>query len=209
MVWLCAIAAVCGYLLAGINPAIIMSNAIYHQDIREYGSGNPGFTNFKRVYGSNFISWLVLFLDIIKTILPVAFFSFLFGRLFDYQQLGAALTGFFCILGHSFPIWYKFKGGKSFVACFATTWFVSPIIGLVFLVVFLILLFTVKYMSLCSMIAVLLYPIVCAIIGFQTPMVLIFAILSALLVIFRHRENIERLRNGTESKFSLTNKKAE
>lgn len=106
-------AAVCAYLVAGINPAIELSKRIYHKDIRTCGSGNPGFTNFKRTFGNKWAWWVLIF-DLCKGAIVTAIFSHLFGYYLNNYQLGAAYTGLFALLGHSFPIWYRFKGGKGF-----------------------------------------------------------------------------------------------
>lgn len=107
-------AAVAAYLIGGINPAIVLSDRIYHQDIRQMGSGNPGFTNFKRAYGNRW-AWFVFVLDIAKTVVVVGLFSMLFGSVLEMRQMGAAYTGFFAMIGHVFPIWYQFEGGKGFL----------------------------------------------------------------------------------------------
>lgn len=201
------IAAVSAYLICGLNPAIALSRAIYHEDIREKGSKNPGFTNFKRVYGNT--AWIVFVLDVLKSVLPCVVFGILFGKLFDMRQIGVAFTGFFAILGHSFPVWYRFKGGKGFLCAATAIFLIDWRVGLICAAVFVILLFTVKFMSLSSISAAFVAPIALAIIGFDEPKpwVLVCCIVSAALVIARHHENIKRLISGTEKKFSLFGKK--
>lgn len=203
----CAIAAITAYLLGGVNFAIIMSKLLYGQDIREQGSGNPGFTNFKRVYGLNWAAWTVMLLDILKTAAPVCIAMIVFSNLFGMGQFGAAFTGLFGMLGHCFPVWYGFKGGKAFMAGFGTIWFVDWRMAIVATVIFLILLFTVKYMSVCACTASAVCPITLAILGAEHWVVLIISALSALLVIVRHKENFKKLAAGTESKFSFSSKK--
>jgi glycerol-3-phosphate acyltransferase PlsY len=199
----CAIAAFAAYLLGGINSAIIMSKLVYGEDIREKGSGNPGFTNFKRVYGLSAVAWSVMILDILKTAVPVCIAMIAFGSMFGMGQFGAAFTGLFGMLGHCFPVWYGFKGGKAFMAGFGTIWFVDWRMALTATVVFLILLFTVKYMSVSACISSAVCPITLLLLGAQGPEVLIVSALSALLVIVRHSENFKKLMAGTESKFSF------
>lgn len=201
---LCISAAAAAYLLGGLNPAIIISKALYRQDIRKLGSGNPGFTNFKRVYGLNPASVSVMLLDILKTAVPAFTASVIFDSLYGMPQFGAAFTGLFGMLGHCFPVWYGFKGGKAFMAGFGTIWFVDWRMALIATVLFLILLFTVKYMSVCSCISSLSCPVILAILGAESPAVLVLSALSALLVIARHKDNFKRLKEGTETKFSLT-----
>ena len=201
---LCISAAAAAYLLGGLNPAIIISKALYRQDIRTLGSGNPGFTNFKRVYGLNPASVSVMLLDILKTAVPAFTASVIFGSLYGMPQFGAAFTGLFGMLGHCFPVWYGFKGGKAFMAGFGTIWFVDWRMALIATVLFLILLFTVKYMSVCACVSSLSCPVILAILGAESPAVLVLSALSALLVVARHKENFKRLKEGTETKFSLT-----
>ena len=204
---LCLAAALAGYLLGGVNPAIVLSRAVYHEDIRTRGSGNPGFTNFKRVYPGA-AAWLVLALDIAKTALPVWAFSALFRRLFSLGQLGAALTGFGCMLGHAYPVWYRFRGGKSFIACFATVWFVDWRVGLCYLGVAAVLLAAARIMSLASVAAAASYPVSLAFFGFAPWTVELLAAASAALVIYRHRANLRRIAAGTEPRFTLRSRGA-
>ena len=114
LVWI--LAAVVGYLVAGINPAIVFSKLIYHQDIRTLGSGNPGFTNFKRVFGNKY-AWFVFALDLLKSALVCFLFGLWFNALFGWYQLGVAYTAVFSVIGHAYPIYYGFKGGKGFLVC--------------------------------------------------------------------------------------------
>lgn len=197
--------AFCSFVLSGINPAIVISNAIYHKDIRTIGSGNPGFTNFKRAFGGKY-AWFVFALDLLKSALLCLLFGLAFRAVGMTFQLGAAMTGFFAMLGHAYPIWYKFKGGKGFLVGAAAIWFIDWRAGLVAFVFMMILLFTLKYMSLSVIVAAISTPITLAIVHVQTPWVLVFCILSVLFMIWRHRSNIQRLIKGQEPKFSLVSK---
>ena len=208
---LCISAAAAAYLLGGLNPAIIISKALYRQDIRKLGSGNPGFTNFKRVYGLNPASVSVMLLDILKTAVPAFTASVIFGSLYGMPQFGAAFTGLFGMLGHCFPVWYGFKGGKAFMAGFATIWFVDWRMALIAMAVFFAVLFTLRYMSVASCVASATCPVALLIIMLVTgsfdAKVWILCLLSAALVIVRHKSNFEKLKNHTESKFYLKSKK--
>lgn len=108
-----ATAAICAYLVAGWNPSITFSKAVYKKDIRTKGSGNPGFTNFKRCFG-NKLAWIVFILDVSKATIVCIIFANLFERELGMYQLGAVYTGIFAVLGHVYPVWYSFKGGKGF-----------------------------------------------------------------------------------------------
>lgn len=200
------IAAICAYLLSGVNPAIVLSKLIYHQDIRELGSKNPGFTNFKRVFGSKY-AWFVFVLDILKSVVLCLMFGWLFSAVGLSFQLGVAYTGFFAMLGHAYPVWYHFEGGKAFLVAAAAIFFIDWRVGLIAMGIMMILLFTVKYMSLSVIVAAISCPISLALFGADSWAVIVIVSVSTLFLIYRHKENIKRLLNGTESKFSLLDKK--
>lgn len=201
------VSAVCSYLLGGVNGAIIMSSLVYHEDIREKGSSNPGFTNFKRVYGLSAVTWSVMLIDILKTLVPVMITAVAFGRFFNMYQIGAAFSGLCCMLGHCFPVWYSFRGGKAFIAGFTTIWFVDWRMALIATVIFFIVLVACRYMSVASCTAAFCCPIILMFLA--TPFnVVILSSLSALLVIVRHYPNFVKLINKQESKFTF-GKKAE
>ncbi len=197
-------AAIISYLVGGWNPAITFSKAIYKKDIRDCGSGNPGFTNFKRTFGGKW-AWWVFALDISKAAIVVSIFAFLFSKNVGSFKLGAAYAGAFCFLGHLFPIWYKFKGGKGFLVCFSTIWFIDYRAGLVALALMVILLLITKYMSLSTVIAILSCPVTLLLTHTNYIVIIIYS-LCALLMAFRHKENFKRLVKGTESKFYLHSK---
>lgn len=216
-------AAVCGYLVCGINPAILISRLVYKKDIRTCGSGNAGFTNFKRNFGHKWAWWVLLF-DLLKGAVVIAIFAILFrqfatftDRQDDLFKFGAAYTGLFCVIGHSFPAWYKFKGGKGFLVNMSLVWFIDWRIGLIGLAVFMLLLFTVNYMSLAS-ISLIICPIILLIFeiieasngawrGVEIAIVVTYFLAVGLMVV-RHWENIKRLLTGTEKKFYLFGKKS-
>ena len=202
---LLVIALLC-YVAGGINGAIIMSKLLYHEDIRKSGSNNPGFTNFKRVYGLNAAAWSVLLIDILKTALPVFLSAVFMSFRYDMWQFGAQFAGLFCMLGHCFPVWYGFKGGKAFIAGFATIWFVDWRMTLIAMAIFFLLLFTLKYMSVASCTAALSCPISLFYLGYSNVWVEVMAVAAAALVIVRHYPNFVKLVHGTESKFSLSSK---
>ena len=208
MIAVLCVSAVVSYLLGGLNGAIILSKLVYKQDIRDFGSNNPGFTNFKRTYGNGFVTWLVLIFDSLKTALPVFLTALIMWQMFDKWQFGAQFSGMFCMIGHCFPVWYKFRGGKGFLAGFATIWFVDWRMTLIAMAVFFILLFTLKYMSVASCSAAAVCPIALAFLGPASIGVELMAIACALLFILRHIPNFKKLANGTESKFSLSSKKS-
>ena len=196
------ITAVAAYLVAGLNPAIILSNAIYHEDIRKKGSGNAGFTNFKRVYGNKY-AWFVFVLDILKGVVICAVAYFVYEIAFGTPHLGVAYAAFFAIIGHSFPVWYGFQGGKGFLVGATAIWFIDWRVALIAAAIWIVLLFTVKYMSLSVVCAAATCPITLLIFGPENVATWIFCTLGVLLLIFRHLPNLIRLSKGKEPKFHV------
>ncbi|MBQ9468757.1 MAG: glycerol-3-phosphate acyltransferase [Clostridia bacterium] len=201
------LAAVCSYLLSGVNLSIILSNAIYHTDIREVGSKNPGFTNFKRSFGGKY-AWLVMAFDLLKAALPCVLFGFAFEACGMDRQFGTAYAGAFSMLGHAFPVYYRFKGGKGFLVCLAAVWALDWRSGAIAAALLVVLLLTVKYMSLSTMCALTAGAVSLYFFSCDLAAALLYSA-CVLFMIFRHKENIKRLVKGTESKFILFRKKSE
>lgn len=204
--WLELMAAAVAYLIAGWNPAITFSKAIYQRDIRTCGSGNPGFTNFRRTFGNKW-AFCVLGLDLAKSAVAVGFFAVLFERYCGCYQLGAAYTGMFAVLGHVYPVWYRFKGGKGFLVGLSAVWVTEPRAGLLATLLMVVLLLLTKYMSLSTVLAMLSCPLLLSVFDASVPTVL-FCLAFVVLIALRHRENFRRLRAGTESKFAFRLKKS-
>ena len=201
-VFLFVLAAVTAYLVGSVNPAIILSRSIYRTDVRRFGSRNPGFTNFQRVFGSGH-AWSVFVLDCAKSALLCLVFCPLFRNACGMYHLGAAYTSLFALLGHAYPLWHGFRGGKGVSVMFAAVWFIDWRAGIVIVVVFLALMFATRYMSLSVLCAAATAPITLAVAGTEHIAVWILTTVSVLFMIWRHRENLRRLRDGTESKFSF------
>ncbi len=202
-----SIIAVCliSYLLGSLNFAIIISGKQYRQDIRSFGSKNAGMTNMMRTYGKKAAGFTLLG-DALKAVVSCLIGYALIG------QYGAYFAGLFCIMGHMFPIYYRFRGGKGVVTAAVTMLMCNPIVFLILLVIFVIIVLTTKFISLGSVVCVMLYPIVLdrierSTLLYENPPAgcpyVIFAILIMLLVVLKHRENIIRLYHGKESKFSF------
>ncbi|MBE6880152.1 MAG: glycerol-3-phosphate acyltransferase [Ruminococcaceae bacterium] len=198
-------AAVTAYLVSGWNPAITFSKLIYKKDIRTCGSKNPGFTNFKRTFGNKW-AWFVLALDLSKAAVVVVIYAILFGNHMGMYQFGAAYTAVFAVLGHAFPVWYGFKGGKGFLVSLSSVWVIDWRVGLIATVIMIVLLLTTKYMSLSTVVAMLCCPVMLAIFGSDIKVVLIVTAIVLFMAI-RHKENFKRLLKGTESRFELRKKK--
>ena len=203
----CLAFAAFAYLLGGINGAIILSRLVYREDIRQLGSKNPGFTNFKRLHGFAPATFGVMAIDICKTILPVLSARLVMGHFYNAAQLGAAAALLGCMLGHAFPVWYDFKGGKAVMTFLAGVWFVDWRAGLICFAIFVIILFTIRFMSVASMSFAVLFPIVLFLLECRNPATLVIMAVAGILVVARHHQNISRLKAGTESKFYLKKKK--
>lgn len=192
------------YLVGSINPAIIFSRLFFKDDIREHGSGNAGTTNTLRTYGKRMAA-LILALDFLKAIIAVVIGYFIL----PYQLGGGSIAGIFVILGHSFPIYYGFRGGKG-VACLAgVVLMLSPISFAILIAVFIAIVAMTKYVSLASVMGVMLLPVVHFAFYPTHAWTTIASIVIMLIIVFMHRENIKRLLAGTESKISFKKKKAE
>lgn len=193
------LAAFAGYLVGSWNPAITLSRAIYHKDIRTCGSGNPGFTNFKRTFGNRY-AWWVFLLDLTKGAAVTFLFASLLENAGNIWARGAAYTGLFVLLGHAYPVWYQFHGGKGFLVTLSVLWVMEPRVGLFATGMMVVLLLITKYMSLSTVTALLVSPILLWLLGTDGIAVGLASVM-VLFVALRHRENFKRLRNGTESKF--------
>jgi len=185
------------YLLGSINPAIVFSKLIYHDDIRTHGSGNGGTTNMLRTFGKK-AALLTFVCDMLKTVLSVLFGLLLIG------QMGMSIAGFFAGFGHMFPVYYKFKGGKG-VACYATVaLMISPLTFLGLLFVFLVIVIGTKFVSLASVMAALLYPLLLRAFAPNFSLGVAFAVVETCFIVFMHRENLKRIWNYEESKLDFS-----
>ena len=133
--------ALAAYLISAVNPAIVLSRLIYHTDIRTQGSGNPGFTNFRRVFGARY-AWFVFALDLLKAALVTCAGGVLFHLRGDPWQTGVAYAGVFALLGHAFPVFYGFHGGKAIAASFGALLGLVPHTGAVLVLAFWYILFS-------------------------------------------------------------------
>ncbi len=187
------------YILGSLNFAIMISKNEYHQDIRTHGSGNAGMTNMMRTYGKR-AAILTFTGDALKAIVAGLIGYALIG------YLGAHIAGVFCVVGHMFPVFYKFKGGKGVVTTAASMLVCNPYVFLIELVIYVTVVLIWKYISLASIICALIYPVVLhgmdTVINGRAPYG-IFTVIIAVLVTVKHKDNIKRLLSKTESKFSF------
>ena len=224
MIWQLIVIAMVGYLIGSVNLSIILSKLMGKGDIREQGSGNAGTTNTLRVLGIGPAA-LVLIFDICKAVIAILLAKGIFAisgvemfttpgdtaTLNVTYELGILLAALGAILGHNYPIYYGFKGGKGIATSLGALLMIEWQIGLVCLVFALVLMISSRMVSLGSICAAILYPVLVWIMGsafgtsFKARMIYtIFAVLVAALAIYRHRTNITRLLNGTENKLWKT-----
>ena len=187
------------YLIGSLPFALILTKLSGFGDIRNIGSGNVGATNVLRT-GNKYLAFIVLSLDIIKGFIPLIILQVYFE---DLSLLNKIILGHFAIIGHIFPIWLKFKGGKGVATYIGFLFSINPYIGLLFLILWMAVALTTKYSSLGSLIAILVAPIYFIFINFNL-FIGIFFIYLSLIIYLKHSENIKRLLNKTESKIKLS-----
>ena len=181
------------YLMGSIPFGLILTKFFLKKDIREVGSGNIGATNVLRT-GNKTIGYLTLLLDVLKAVTPVLYIKFKFPELVYISSLSV-------FIGHVFPIWLKFKGGKGVATYVGILFSINFFLGIVFFISWLIVFFASKYSSLGSILATLLIPIFI----FLNPNYEneYFFIIMFVLILFTHRENVKRLINKEESKTKI------
>lgn len=193
-----ALVCVLGYLLGGINGAILLSKLVEKDDVRRHGSGNAGFTNFFRNYGKR-TSLLVILIDAAKAAASCLLGGWLLGK-YGLRTEGMLLGGLAATLGHDFPAFLGFRGGKGIVCGFATALVTDWRVGLILLAVFALVYFLTHYVSLASVLCALSFFVSFWLFYPGRPFVLILSGCLSALAIFLHRENIGRLVRGQERK---------
>ncbi len=203
-----AILIVLAYLIGSIPTAVWVSKQVYGIDIREHGSGNAGATNTFRILGSK-AGTIVMVIDMLKGFIAVKL-----SLLSAYSWTSEAITnlqiflGLAAVVGHIFPIWADFRGGKGIATLFGMILAIQPLAAVSLVGVFLLMLYLTRYVSLSSISASVAFPVLILFI-FQQPELSyrIFAIATACLVILTHHKNINRLLSGNESKVPLFRKR--
>ena len=206
--------AAVSYFLGCFNGAVIVSKYILRDDVRNYGSGNAGLTNFHRTFGGG-LTAVVILCDALKAVVALlicmkVFGSFgqigIFGHMLDGAMFGKYWAALFCLLGHMFPCIFHFKGGKGILSGGAIALMIDWRIALVVWGGFLILVILTRYVSLGSVWAGASFPFASWFV-FGDWVVFVLALIAGGLVVWQHRGNIKRLLSGTENKFSLHKKK--
>ena len=181
------------YVLGSIPNGLWLGRALWHTDLRQHGSHNTGATNAWRTLGK-FPGFLIFFLDMMKGLVSVWLGSVLVGT-----PIAMILCGIFAIVGHSVSIFMQFRGGKGVATGLGVILMLMLQPTLVVFAVWLAIVAVTRYVSLGSIVAAALVPVLAWLWGYETPYIL-FGVLAALLIIVRHHANIGRLLNGTESK---------
>ena len=198
-----ALTLVIGYLLGNLNGAVWVSH-LMKDDVRTHGSGNAGLTNFIRSYGAKH-ALLVIAVDALKAVAACLIGGFLL-KPYEMGLEGTALGGFAVMLGHVFPAFLKFHGGKGILSGFFVALMLDWRIAVLILAVFAVAYFTTGYVSLGSVLASAGFGIGFAVFHFDNLIVLLCGMAMSLLAIFMHRQNIVRLLKGEERKTDLFKK---
>lgn len=204
------VTAIIAYLIGSINFSVILSKKMAGFDVREKGSGNAGTTNMLRTVGKKAAA-ITLICDILKGVVSILI-AMVIGKIVQGSNIAllVQIAGVAVILGHTFPVFFKFKGGKGVATSLGVLIMSNWQIGLICLVFALILMMLTKMVSVGSIAAAILYPVLTLFIPqnyIAEGHYLIYSIILAVLIVFNHRENVKRLLKGTENKISFKNTK--
>jgi acyl phosphate:glycerol-3-phosphate acyltransferase len=193
------------YLIGSIPTAVWISRYFFGVDIRDYGSGNSGATNTFRVLGSKW-GCIVMSVDVLKGVIATSLYivlPFYMHNEWDRTNLMVGL-GLAAVVGHIFPLWADFRGGKGVATLFGMILAIQPLVALYCVGVFLLCLYLTRFVSLSSILASIAFAVlILFIFNEQEPLYRAFAIAVALLVILTHQKNISRLLRGSESKIPI------
>ncbi len=182
-----------GYLLGSLNSSLLVGKA-YGVDVRNHGSGNAGATNTLRTLGKKAAVFVILG-DALKGVLACLIGSLLIGN------NGLMVAGIGSIVGHNWPLYFKFKGGKGVLTSFAVALMMDWKVALILFAIFAVVVAISRYISLGSIIGAALFPVAAYIHRSDDKLYLVISMIFAFLIILRHRSNIKRIVQGTESKF--------
>ena len=204
------------YLLGSISFSIIFTQKFAHVDVRTKGSGNAGSTNVLRVAGKKAAA-LTLLCDVLKGVVAILI-AFLIGKIIkadsNIHAILCQIAGILVVIGHTFPVFFKFKGGKGVATSLGVLLTINWRLGLICLVFALVIMIITKIVSLGSISAAVLFPVLCMFVPWSFIVstdnhlsYIVFSFILAFLVIFNHRSNIVRLKNGKENKLNFSKKK--
>jgi len=192
--------AIVSYLFGSVNGAIIASRLFFDQDVRNYGSHNAGLTNFHRTYGTT--GMIIVFgIDICKGMLPVLLGKFILG-FFDAANVGAVFAMLCVILGHMYPVFHQMRGGKGILTAWGAMLFFDWRLFLIVIFIFILAVALTRYVSLGSVLAAGFFPLG-VLLARHGLLCFEISLVAAFFVIFKHRTNIVRLMNHTESKLEF------
>lgn len=206
------LAAAAGYLLGSVNTAILVSRLLKHDDIRKYGSGNAGVTNMYRVYGK-LPALLTVLGDFLKAALAVVVSRLVFHVLgVELSYDPGYLAGLFVLLGHIFPVYFAFKGGKGVMPLIGVLTVVNPLLLAILAALTLPAVLLTRKMSLGSVIGSVVMPVAGGVLagvqGENTLAITLYLVAYAVLILVSHRGNIKRLLAGTENPLSTRSPKS-
>lgn len=209
------IMGVIAYLIGSINFSVILSKKFAGFDVRQKGSGNAGSTNMLRSVGKGAAA-LTLLCDILKGVVAIAFAMILGNMIADSnRELLVQIAGIAVVIGHTFPVFFQFKGGKGVATSLGIILMSNWQIGLICLVFALVLMILTRIVSLGSCMAAVLFPVLTLFINEHYTVLsegkagnayFIYSVILALIVLYNHRSNIKRILNGTENKLSFSKK---
>lgn len=192
---------VVAYLLGSINTSIIVSKILIGDDIRNHGSGNAGATNTLRTVGKKG-AVLVVLGDVLKAVIAIILAKFIARD----SSTATYIAGIGAVLGHNFPLYFKFRGGKGIIVSTVAILFADPILGLITAIIAILIMAISKYVSLGSISGAVLFVVLALIFRNTNPDFVVFATMLALLAIYMHRSNIARLLAGQENKLNFSKK---
>ncbi len=209
----CVIMAIVAYCIGSINFSVILSKKMAGFDVREKGSGNAGTTNMLRSVGKKAAA-ITLLCDVLKGIVAIVI-SMIVGKIVEgsNRELLLQVAGIAVVIGHTFPIFFEFKGGKGVATSLGILLMSNWKIGLICLVFALVLMILTRMVSLGSCVAAILFPVLTLFIndsytilteGKNGSTYFIYSVLLAIIVLYNHRSNIKRLMNGTENRISFS-----
>lgn len=195
-----------GYLFGSISFGIILSQKKFNQDIRNYGSKSSGMTNTMRVYGVKY-AVPVFAGDFLKGVVPVLVMRYISIKFLGGDMIPFYLAGVFAVIGHLFPLFFNFRGGKGVSTTFGATIAIQPLVAVVCFAVFLLVAFSTKIISLGSIIAAVSIPLIsfvlCILSDRNYFIPTVFSFIFAIIIVVMHRTNIKRLIKGEEKRIKL------
>ncbi len=206
--------AILSYLLGSLNFGVILSKYLKKEDVRESGSGNAGSTNMLRSYGKT-MGILTILGDMLKVMVAIMIAKMIISpaEIAGFIDINGnenilikSFAGFFSVLGHIFPCFFKFKGGKGVATSGGMVFMIDWRIALILLAVFILTVLLTKYVSLGSILMAVFYPVLIGIF-YKNIVLIVIAVLFTVVVITAHRSNVKKLMSGTEAKITDKNTK--